>query len=584
VGELFTVRLPLGIFRNGTQLDSQGCYYASDLVRDADDTVRPILGWRTKFSGISGKARSIFLWKDNDGDANGAIGTHTRLYAFDRGGTAYDITPVRATASLTDPFTTTDGSAVIAVADTAHGAITGDEVTFSGATAVGGVTISGTYTLTRTSDDAYTITHTSAATSSAGPGGGTVTTNYKISPGNADSTLVGGYGNGLYGAGTYGTPRPDTATPTDIRVWTLKTWGQYLIACPNGGIYQWTLNTASAAALLTNAPTARAVHVAASRHVMALGADGNPRNVAWSDRDDNTDWTPSATDQAGDIDLQTSGRLMCGVSIPGGELLLTDTDAHLMTFIGGVLVFSLEKIGEGCGIVSQGAVAAITGDAIPANAVWMSSRSFWQCKGSGVAPLDCDVSDYVFSDINRTQIQKVTCFHNTEWGEVWWWYPSGSSTEIDRYVSWNYKTNRWFISDPSTVLTRLCATERGPLLYPLAIDSSGVCHEHEVGYDYDGAEPYIESGPIRMGEGDRVFTSLAIIPDEKTLGDVDVTIYCKDRPNSTSETTKGPYTLTARKAVRFTSRYIRVRYTGARLGDWRVGGGFQFEIAAGGLR
>ena len=115
-----------------------------------------------------------------------------------------------------------------------------------------------------------------------------------------------GYGGGPYGLFSYGTPRPDTGTATPATTWTLDNWGEYLLACSNadGKIYEWDLNIANDGVALTNAPVSnKAVLVTAERFVFALGAGGNARKVAWSDQEDNTTWTPSITNQAGDIEL-----------------------------------------------------------------------------------------------------------------------------------------------------------------------------------------------------------------------------------------------------------------------------------------
>lgn len=477
---LFPIDLPPGVYRGGTVLQSQGRFYDADLVRWIDGTLQPVKGWRRRADdAVSGKARSMLVWRDNDGVAWTAIGTHTNLYIMDRAGVLYDITPVGFVA------------------------------------------------------------------------------------GQADSTFRGGYGNGLYGRGAYGTPRPDTQTPTDITVWSLDTWGENLVGntADDGYIYQWELSTGTPAVVVTNAPTCRAVHVTADRIMMALGAAGNPRRVQWSDQEDNTVWTPSSTNYAGDFDLQTPGRLMCGRRVTGGELLLTDVDAHLATFEGQPFVYGFDRKGTGCGVVSQNACVVVDG-----RAFWMGARSFWSFNAY-VEPLQSDEADDIFTDINRSQIQKVTAWHNSDYGEIWWFYPSKSSTEIDRYVAYSYRENHWTRGGS---LQRTCATEKGPLAFPLAVDADGVIYEQEVGLDYSGATPFAETGPFLVGEGDNVICVTGIIPDERTAGDVTLTAYNRFQPMGV-EVSKGPYTLDDKVDVRWTTRIMRLRISGARLADWRWG-------------
>ncbi len=578
---LFPIDLPPGCYRNGTESQAEGRYYNTDLVRFMDGTLRPIRGWRQRGEdSVTGKARAIINWRDNDGVAWIGIGTHSKLYAMDRAAVLYNITPLRATSSLTDPFATVDTSATVTVTDAAHGALVGDTVKFSGATAGGGITIDGEYLVLTKTTDTFTILHSAPATSTVATTGGAVTAEYEIHPGNASSSLVGGYGNGLYGAGAYGTPRPDTTNLTTITVWSLDTWGEYLNGCgPDGVLYEWDLTTANRAEPIVDAPTANALHVTADGILMALGADGNPRRVAWSDQEDNTDWTSTTTNYAGDFDLQTAGKLLTGRKVNGGELLFTTADVWLATFKGQPFVYGFKQKGSGCGLIAAGAVAQIDGEAVPAQAVWMSHEGFFAYNGF-VRPLESDVADYVFSDINKAQAGKVTAWHNADFGEVWWFYPSASSTEIDRYVAWSYSEGHWVIG---AAMKRLSGCPKGALLFPLCVDVDGVIYEHEVGLDYGGAEPFAETGPFLLGEGDRVIEVNRIVPDERTLGDVEVTFYVKQWPNDDQEYTKGPYALTEKVDRRFAGRMARARFTGARLADWRVGR-FKIDGKPGGMR
>lgn len=390
--------------------------------------------------------------------------------------------------------------------------------------------------------------------------------------GRADAVAAGGFGSGTFGSGTYGTPRPAVGSVQEATVWTLDTWGQYLVGCSpdDGKIYEWQLDTATDAAVVTNAPVSNdGIVVTAERFLFAL----NGRNVAWCDQGDNTVWTPSATNQAGDVDLQSHGSLRCGRRIRGGTLLFTDVDVHLATYIGGVFVYRFDRVGNDCGLVANGAVVSLD-----TSAVWMGRENFWIYDGVTRA-LPSTVSDYVFSDFNAAQASKVSAFHNSAFGEVWWFYPSGSSNECDRAVSWNYRENIWMPHD----LARLCACDRGVFTYPMAVDASGYLYEHEKGFSYDGTDgPFAESGPFEIGVGERLAMVRQLIPDERTLGDVQVTFSTKTYPNGTG-TDYGPYTLTAKTDVLFTARQVALRVEGARPADWRWGEP-RFDVVAGGKR
>ncbi len=137
-----------------------------------------------------------------------------------------------------------------------------------------------------------------------------------LTPGSETAVDSTSYGGGGYGEDPYGEPRPESTLGVFATTWSLDTWGEYLLACSNadGKIYEWRLSTSTIAAPVTNAPTGNvAMMVTDERFVFALGAGGNPRKIQWSDRENNTVWTAAATNEAGSIELQTSGVIQCGV-------------------------------------------------------------------------------------------------------------------------------------------------------------------------------------------------------------------------------------------------------------------------------
>jgi hypothetical protein len=385
-----------------------------------------------------------------------------------------------------------------------------------------------------------------------------------------------GYGGGNYGDLTFGTERPDAGSLLDATTWALDTWGEYLVGTTpdDGRLYEWTLNSANKAALIANAPTScRSLMVTEERFLFALGAGGNPRKIAWSGRENNTVWTPSTTNEAGDIELQTSGRIMAGVRTRGQALLLTDQDAHTASYVGPPYVYGFERAGTSCGLIATKAV-----EVIDAGVIWMGRRSFFIYSGGSVQEIPCDVGDYVFSDMNMSQISKIHAVKNSAWSEIWWFYPSGSSTECDRYVSYNYVTNVWMIG----VLSRTSGVDRGIFRFPMWFDPDGVLYEHEFGYSHGGLVPYIESGPIFSGNGDSIISAVELIPDEKTQGDVQAKFKTRFYPNDV-EREFGPYSMANPTPVRFTGRQLRMRVEGLRNVDWRVGL-MRLDVRPGGTR
>ena len=405
---------------------------------------------------------------------------------------------------------------------------------------------------------------------------------YDITPtgltaGNEDALQPVGYGNAFYGQEEYGIARQEVTTITPATTWAMDSWGENAVACSSsdGKIYEWQLNTATIAAPVANAPVGcRSILVTEERFLMALGAGSNPRLVQWSDREDNTTWTPAATNEAGSLELQTSGRIQCGVKVQNQSLILTDTDAHVATYSGPPYVYGIERVGTSCGIVATQAVAVVD-----IGAIWMGSRSFYAYLGGAVTEVDCDVADYVFSDINLSQISKTCAVPNANYSEIWWFYPSSESNENDRYVVYNYTDGTWAIG----TMARTAGVDAGVYRQPIIASATDKkLYEHEIGFNYDGVEPFAESGPISIGNGENVMSVTEMIPDEKTQGDVDATFKTRFYPNDV-ERTYGPYNMANPTSLRFTGRQVRLRVEGSNADDWRVGIN-RLEVKAGGRR
>ena len=396
--------------------------------------------------------------------------------------------------------------------------------------------------------------------------------------GRADALVKTGYGYGTYGTAAFGIVRPDLTGVLPATTWSLDTWGEYLVGCSNadGKLYEWQLDfsTPTVAAAITNAPVnCNGLLVTSERFIFALGAGGNPRKVQWCDQEDNTTWTPATTNQAGDFELTTPGNLLAGKRVRGLHLLWTDVDCHTATYVGQPFVYGFEKIGSGCGLISAQSVAVVS-DAL---AIWMSRNGFWMYDGY-VKPLPSDVGDYVYSNLNFSQMSKVYAVHNGSFGEVWWFYPSANSNEIDSYVSFNYRENHWNIGS----LARTAGTDRGVFRQPLMLSTDGYVYEHEVGFDYDSATVFAESGAFQIGTGDQIMNVRELIPDELTQGDVTVKFKTRYYPNG-DESTFGAYSMANPTSVRFSGRQVAMRVEMATNDDWRLGT-MRIDAVAGGRR
>jgi len=205
------------------------------------------------------------------------------------------------------------------------------------------------------------------------------------------------------------------------------------------------------------------------RHLVCLGADGNKRRVQWSDAENNTVWTPTASNLAGDLNLETSGRIRTARRVGNDILIWTDVDCHLMRYLGPPFVYGIERVGDDCGVVGPNSVV-VTGN----TAVWLSESGFWKYDGV-IAPLQCDALLDVTDNINRNQQAKVAGGHNAQFGEMWFFYPSSASTENDRYIIWNYRLNHWVVGE----MPRTCWMDQGTFPDPLAVGADSILYRQE---------------------------------------------------------------------------------------------------------
>jgi hypothetical protein len=235
-----------GVNKENTRYTTEGGWYEADKVRFRQGNPEVIGGWnRLSATTFLGVCRSLWNWILLDGRNIIGVGTNLKFY-LENGGAYYDITPIRSTVTINaSPFVATNGSAVITVTDTSHGASTGDFVTFSGATSLGGnitaTVLNAEYQITVLTANTYTFTASAIAnaTDVAGsPGGGSaVVAAYQINVGPAIQTPLVGWGAGGWGLGTWGNGVGSTIA---LRVWSQQNFGEDLVFNPRGGgLYYW---------------------------------------------------------------------------------------------------------------------------------------------------------------------------------------------------------------------------------------------------------------------------------------------------------------------------------------------------------
>lgn len=375
-------------------------------------------------------------------------------------------------------------------------------------------------------------------------------------------------------------------TPVDLggsnanRLWTLDTFGAYLIAAStvkgaygsSTGPYVWQCDTAAVATVMSGAMIRpNAVCSTPERFVFQLGGvsatpefTGVPstRTVYWPSQETIDDWTPSAINTAGDFNLTTNGALVAGAKIRGATMLWTTVDCWTATYIGGEFIYRFDKAGDNCGLIAPNAKCVID-----TAAYWMGQQQFFTFDGF-TRPIPCDVQDYVFGSFNRSYAHLVWCLSNPVYGEVTWFYPSSAATTADRYVTFNYRENHWVTG---TLTRHAGVTMIPPNPNPVMVNASGTIFTHETGTGRNSeGTPSLESGPLELEDGDNLVQIQSILPDDKTVGNVNLTLYTAPNPDTT-ETSNGPYTLTARTTLRVKARQVRIKLTEAVASAWRVG-------------
>ena len=583
------IKLPPGVIRDMTEYASEGRYVDVEHVRFRKDLPEKIGGWKLNADYMTtGVPRTTKTWRTLADESIIAVGTASHVQVIFQG-SIYDITPLRKTTNPlgSNPIDTTSGSTTVTITDTSFGGNPGDFIVVSGAAAAGGITIVGEYEIQTTpTANTYTITAASAATSTVTGGGSSVVVEYLVTTG-FDSTAGGlGWGAGGWGGSTWGSPRSGgDATSTEVTYWTFALWGEDLLMTKrNGGTYIWDTSggVATRAALVSNAPaTAKINDVNQDIKILVLygahtGSVVDPMLVRWSDQDDNTNWTPGVANTAGSFQLTGGTTIVSKIQSRNQTLIFTDTSLYAQQYTAQPFIFNFRLLAEDITIVGMKATGEINGTVF-----FMGHHNFYAYTGQ-VSVLDCPMRRYVFDNINEDNKQKSYVAINTQFQEVWFFYPRGANTECSHYVAYYYGEPQKNIWHDGTLARSAWNDSEKFLANPIAFDAAGCYFNHEFGDDDDTAamSAYIESGAIEIddpsvGAGGALLLSDKFIPDMVQTGDVKVSFYTKKYPQDANEVTKGPFTIgatTAKLSFRAKGRQIRVRYASDALGDkWRIG-------------
>ena len=481
-----------GINREGTTLTNEGGFFAGDKIRFRSGQVEKLGGWTldtgtvqatgTNYIGI---ARSLKNWIGLNGYNYLGIGTNQKIY-IQQGlsGYLYDVTPIRVvSAAGAATFAATATLSTITVTQNAHGAQTGDYVTFTGAVSLGGnvtaavLNLVGGYQVTYLTSNTYSITVGVVATSGdSGNGGASTVATYQITSGNATYTSNVGWGAGGWGGLNTGASSTGwgVAAPasqgigSQLRLWSQANYGQNLVFNPRGGpIYYWVVdtnpNTYNVAQVISHTNTntqngtqywyadascptlCNFVMVSdASRFVIGFGTDTygngvqNPMLVSWSDQQNLLTWTPAVTNQAGNYTLSHGSQIVTAVQGRQEIVVFTDTALYSMQYIGTPYVWGFNILADNISIIGPNAAVSVNNVTY-----WMGKDKFFMYSGQ-VQTLPCTLREYVFQDINQTQGYQIFAGINEGFNEVWWFYCSSASNVIDKYVIYNHLEQTWY--------------------------------------------------------------------------------------------------------------------------------------------
>jgi len=616
---LSKIKFAPGVNKEGTEYSADAGWFDADKIRFRQGRVEKIGGWE-KYTDQSflGVCRSLHNWSSLESINYLGVGTNLKFYVAE--GAGYnDVTPIRLTSGAGDAtFAATNGSSTITVTENAHGAVVNDFVTFSSAASLGGLvtaavlnqeyqitSVPTTNTFTITAKDTNG-TEVIANSSDTGNGGSSTVATYQINTGLNTFVQGTGFGAGTWSSGAWGSSSSISAAG-QLRLFSQDNFGEDLVFnARGGGIYYWDESSGTGTRAIeigslagaSNTPTV-ALQVLVSdidQHVIAFGSNPigsstiDPLLVRFSDQENAADWTPTATNTAGGVRINSGSEIIGAVQTRQEILVFTDVSLHSMRFTGAPFTFQFSTLSTDISMISPNAAVNARG-----SVYFMDSGGFYVYNGS-VQPLPCSVKEHVFTNLNKGQAFKVFAAENNDFSEVIWFYPVGESdTEITNYVSYNYAENLWAVGTLDRGAWIGYSKNSNPIASSVntGVTDANYLYSHETGFDDDGQAmtAFVESGDLEIGEGERFMMISRIIPDFSFRGatsdaSVDFTIKGSNFPLETP-TTQATATVTSstqQSHIRTRARHaiVRIESSGSGFG-WRLGD-LRFDMRQDGRR
>jgi hypothetical protein len=471
---------------------------------------------------------------------------------------------------------------IVTVNQTSHGFADDDRVKIASAATFAGIPagdLNQEHLIRNTLTNAYDIVVDTTATSSVTGGGGASTTvQGQIAAGEADGSYQQGYGAGLYGIGLYGTALQGNTGIVAARSWTIDRFGDNLVmtAGQQTGVYTWDSNSDIAPVLLSGAPTAVNYVFVSNEIVVVLGAGGATNRIQWSDQGVYTSWTATATNQAGQDDIEGAGGFVSHIRVRGINLLFTDSQVYTFRYLGRPLIWEIKLLDEKSGIIAKNARIQHNGVAY-----WMGSDNFYLYKGGNVeiipsnSGVETTLKKFIYDDISTTQLSKIFCWFNRKFNEIWFHIPSLTANEPDKVIRVNVKDYTW---TPDTI--RRSAGEYPTQLqeFPYLADrinGTSDLYQHEKGSDNNGSALSFSITTPYFHYDDNTVNLVGLVPDSIQTGNITVTINSKKYPQSSSTFNTKSLTITPTtevQKVKVGGRFIQYVISGNATGQsWRAG-------------
>lgn len=475
-------------------------------------------------------------------------------------------------------------SGLVTVNATAHDLDDGARVALAAATTFGGIAtgeINIEHIIRNVTTNTFDVMTTGTATSSVSGGGGASTTYQEgIAAGICDETNGQGYGMGKYGVGLYGTALTSTNGRRFPRIWFMDTFGSNILATPGnaGSIYQWAGSVATAPTVVSNAPTDVYYAFVSNSILVTFGADSTPNRIKASDQGDITNWTSSSTNQVFTDDIEGAGALRSHVALNGTNLIFTNNQCYTFRYIGLPFVWEI-KFKDNVGIIAPMARVVVKG-----TAYWMGENNFYMWRGGNIEVIPSNVGNetsllnYVFKNINRSQLSKCFAWYNKRYDEIWFHYPSAGSNEVDRVARYHITDKHW---TPDTFDRLAAEYPNMNAQFPRLIDSAGNFYRHEVGNDDDTSAMAFSLTTALRDFGTNNVLEPTLIPDSVQTGDITVQVDSYSYPQS--PTAKNTKTLTIEPTTEFSplgvdGRYIQYTFSGEVLGQNWIMGNWQESV------